>query len=336
MRGLLVLGGFALGLLACSAGSSFACSEDSQCSLTGAPGMCVAGNCAYPSDACESGYAYPDGAPGNLGGMCADVEDPGTGSSSGSDVDTGPSASTGTSDATTSTGGTTVALDGTATGDDTTTSSSGDTSGTGESSSSSGSCVGFEVFLEPQADTFMADDCPMAGCNLFNYGSTSQHEVGSAASGERYVMAMRFDIGEIIAKMPSMFVSAELELFSEVDGQHGGTLEVSMLGDEPAWIEGMQSGDPAEMGESCWDFAQFDKVPWPGDGPPSAAVAELGEVEVEDFGPGDPIVIPLDATVLMEELMGGADSLLIHGQVQGVDLYSRESMTPPQLRVVAC
>lgn len=94
----------ALGLwlaFACSPG--FTCSDDDQCSLSGEPGVCVAGgHCAYPDADCPSGLAFPKGAADDRAGQCVPGEggsgsDSGSGSGSGSGDpgSTGPDPSSG-------------------------------------------------------------------------------------------------------------------------------------------------------------------------------------------------------------------------------------------------
>lgn len=56
---------------ACQPAKAFECSEDTDCSLGGVEGICApTGRCAYPDDACASGYAYPEGAGPSLAGVC--------------------------------------------------------------------------------------------------------------------------------------------------------------------------------------------------------------------------------------------------------------------------
>lgn len=338
----MLVGGFVAGALACSASSSFACMEDTECTLSGEPGVCAAGNCAYPSDTCESGYVYPDGAPGNLAGMCADVEG-GTGSVD-TGTDTGPSESTGSS--TDSTGGTTVALDdGTTSSDDTTTTSGstsvGSSSGvesTSDGASSSGGCNSIDLYLEPVEDAFMADGCPMGGCALFNYGATSQHPIGDTEQGEQYVMALRFDATELLESGIVALESAELELgFALDDNEAAGILRVGTIDPQYQWVEGVQSGMTAADGESCWEAAQFGVQEWPLGGPPDAVVTEVGAFDLGDLG-GVTIVTPLDAEALTAEVVTGADSLLVYGPVGSGTLYlsSRESGSPPRLHLIGC
>lgn len=47
----------------------FTCAVDSQCSVGGVLGKCIAGKCAVPSAQCSSGYVY-DSSAGTLAGMC--------------------------------------------------------------------------------------------------------------------------------------------------------------------------------------------------------------------------------------------------------------------------
>lgn len=52
---------------------TFPCERDSQCTLDGREGICVApGYCALPDDGCEGGYRYHErGVPDDLAGQCA-------------------------------------------------------------------------------------------------------------------------------------------------------------------------------------------------------------------------------------------------------------------------
>jgi hypothetical protein len=66
------LAGFALSLPNCYRPDSYACQSDADCVLAAGDGICTdLGHCAYVSDLCESGWKYPDGVPGALGGKCA-------------------------------------------------------------------------------------------------------------------------------------------------------------------------------------------------------------------------------------------------------------------------
>lgn len=344
MRGWMLVGGFVAGALACSASSTFACMEDSECTLSGMPGVCAAGNCAYPSETCESGYVYPDGAPGNLPGMCADVE----GDTGSVDMGTGPAESTGPSND--STGGSTVALDDGATtssttSDETTTSvgtSVGSSDGTGSEAgeaSSSGGCSSIELELEPVADAFMTDVCAMMmGCELFNYGATPEHPVGDTGL-QQSVMAIRFDTAELLEVGLSEVQSVELRLFYGLDDSDvSGTLRVGVLSPEYQWVEGAQVGMPAADGESCWASAQYQFVDWPAGGPPAAVVADVGEFDLENELGADMIATPLSASKLTEEVISGGDSLLVYGPIESGSLFvfSRESGFSPVLHLIGC
>ena len=343
MRGAwMLVGGFVGGLLACTATTGFACMEDSECSLSGEPGVCAAGNCAYPSETCESGYVYPDGAPGKLAGMCADVEG-GTGSLD-TGTDNGSSETSGSDGG--STGGTTVALDGGTTSDDTTTSAStsfGSSDSAQEEAgeeSSSGGCNSIEVFVDPIADAFMTQGCqgPM-DCSLINHGATDQHPVGETPIGEQFLMALRFDAQALLDLGVVEVQSAELELYFELDDNSiSGTLQVLSLSSEYEWVEGMQSGEMAADGESCWEWAQFQLQQWPDGGPLGAVSAEIGQVDLDDLPGQETIVIPLDPGALVTEVATGADSLLVSGPVDSSSLFvfSRESGLPPMLHLIGC
>ena len=341
MRVWMLAGGFALGVLACSASSGFACTEDSECSLSGEPGVCSGGNCAYPSDECDSGYAFPDGAPGSLAGTCADVDvvpgstgqDTGPGLSSGPGVDTGDS-----------TGGTTVALDdGTTTSDDTTSSPMGTSLGSsdGETTdgSSSGGCNSVELFVDPIADAFMTEGCAMMGCVLLNNGAADQHPIGLGDNDDQSVMAIRFDTKELIDSGISEVQSAELELSFELDDNNiAGTIRVSVLTPEVAWVEGSQIGSLAELGESCWAWAQFQLVEWPEGDPLSAIVADVGQLDVDGPPEGKALAIPLDPAELTGQVLSGANSLLVYGDISpdAMFVFSRESGLGPRLHLTGC
>ncbi len=73
----------------CQPAKAFECTKDADCTLGGQQGICApTGRCAYPSDSCASGYAYPQGAGPSLAGVClppgiadTDTDGPGTGTS---------------------------------------------------------------------------------------------------------------------------------------------------------------------------------------------------------------------------------------------------------------
>lgn len=83
-------GGAGVGLVvACSTPDPFACVLDADCTLAGTPGICVSsGNCAYPDDACTSGFSYPAVTP-NVGGTCVPVDGGTASESDGADDDDG-------------------------------------------------------------------------------------------------------------------------------------------------------------------------------------------------------------------------------------------------------
>lgn len=74
---------------ACQPAEAFECRKAADCTLAGQQGICApTGRCAYPSDSCASGYAYPEGAGPSLAGVClppgivdTDTDGPGTGTS---------------------------------------------------------------------------------------------------------------------------------------------------------------------------------------------------------------------------------------------------------------
>ncbi|MEM6994435.1 MAG: hypothetical protein AAF721_28225 [Myxococcota bacterium] len=72
--------GVVLGYAAsCGGTSAFACQSDADCILTGVPGICdTTGLCAYPDQACPSGFSYPVATP-DVGGDCV----PGSGAADG-------------------------------------------------------------------------------------------------------------------------------------------------------------------------------------------------------------------------------------------------------------
>jgi hypothetical protein len=57
-------------LLAACKAEGFACAGVGECMLAGEPGVCVAGNCAYPDAMCPSGYRYAAGLDNGLAGEC--------------------------------------------------------------------------------------------------------------------------------------------------------------------------------------------------------------------------------------------------------------------------
>ena len=92
VRAVIALGlGAALGYAAgCGSSASFVCAADGECSLAGTPGICADGYCAYPDDACGSGYAYPVSSPSGKGGQCVDgVAEEGAGTGDGDGWATG-------------------------------------------------------------------------------------------------------------------------------------------------------------------------------------------------------------------------------------------------------
>lgn len=107
-----------LGSTACYYAEGFACRDASECSLAGEPGLCLAGNCAYPDLVCASGYRYAEGLHNALAGECAseddvpaapsDESDESSGSSSGPDAPEatriGSTSSSGSNDESTSSG----------------------------------------------------------------------------------------------------------------------------------------------------------------------------------------------------------------------------------------
>lgn len=62
----------------------FACGGDEECTLSGTPGVCLAGGrCAYPAPECPSGLAFPAGAPVDAG-QCVPEGEGGSGGPAGS------------------------------------------------------------------------------------------------------------------------------------------------------------------------------------------------------------------------------------------------------------
>lgn len=146
------------GAAACN-GQTFACGGDGECALAGEPGVCIAGNCAYPDEGCASGLRYPAGLGGALAGECV----PGEGATD-TDVATsnGPSSSTSSgppdvtessSDATSS--GTTEAIALT-TGDVETT---GSPTSTGVDTSSTGDVVSSSTATDLACTDLTCGDC---------------------------------------------------------------------------------------------------------------------------------------------------------------------------------
>ncbi|MEM6994934.1 MAG: hypothetical protein AAF721_30760 [Myxococcota bacterium] len=66
-----IAAGFGL-ITACLSFDPFACADDTQCDRE-ALGVCSAGFCSYPDNACPSGYRYDDNAGMDLGGQCIGV-----------------------------------------------------------------------------------------------------------------------------------------------------------------------------------------------------------------------------------------------------------------------
>ncbi len=135
---------------ACGDVSAFACQGDADCVLTGTPGVCEAGNCAYPDDDCPSGFAYPVATPG-VGGQCV--------AGSGATGDTGDDPEPGTVDggAGTGDGGGTAAVDGSGV-DDGTTSTTAMTVGV---TSSETATVTSDSGTDDGAEVGSADTAPM-------------------------------------------------------------------------------------------------------------------------------------------------------------------------------
>ncbi|MCX4243353.1 LamG domain-containing protein [Paraliomyxa miuraensis] len=90
-RWVLVVVGLASGAcVGCPTLSPFSCSDDAHCDRGGAPGICLAdGACAYPSDACDSGWVRSPNAT-VAPGRCVPVE--------GTSSTTGPGETTSTTD----------------------------------------------------------------------------------------------------------------------------------------------------------------------------------------------------------------------------------------------
>jgi hypothetical protein len=93
----------------CYEPDAFFCRADVECSLAGRTGICTdVGTCAYLDPTCDSGWRYPPGVPGLLGGTCAPGPPPpgdDTTGSTGDDTETTSSGSTSETDGTTGTRG---------------------------------------------------------------------------------------------------------------------------------------------------------------------------------------------------------------------------------------
>lgn len=66
--------------LGCPGVNPYACTNDEQCVLEGAQGICdpEADRCAYPSGDCPTGYRFPEVTDGDLGGRCTVMSTPAT------------------------------------------------------------------------------------------------------------------------------------------------------------------------------------------------------------------------------------------------------------------
>lgn len=336
--------GFAL---SCSAPAAFACEGDEGCSLNGQPGACVNGNCAYPSDGCASGWAFPAGAPGGLAGACADVELGTTTAGSSEPPSLSSESSTGAvqadSSTDSSTDSTTQFLDGTtgSTGMPAASSGGGDSSSTATgapmtSGGSTGGCNSIVVDVQALADTFAAEGCKAFECFEYNYGSSELEAVGWPPQGGQWVMLVTFDLDSVASEQFMALTAVNLLLHVD-DLDDGFNLNVSSLSSAYDWAEGMGEGEPAQDGESCWAFAQHPDAAWPVAGPPAAAAALLGEAAETELM-GDALEIPLDAMTWLSEIQTGNVSMILWMSQGdgGVDVFSRESMLPPVLQIIGC
>jgi hypothetical protein len=102
---------------------AYQCRAAEECTLTGEAGLCLDGSCAYPDDACPSGYRYAAGLGSALAGECVSPDD-----APHEDDDEGPMPQGGTSSSSSSS--TTRGAD--------PTSSSGSEESTGEPASTTG------------------------------------------------------------------------------------------------------------------------------------------------------------------------------------------------------
>ena len=75
--------------LGCPGVDPYACTNDEQCVLEGAQGICdpEADRCAYPSGDCPTGYRFPEVTDGGLGGTCTRATTAATDDASGGNAD---------------------------------------------------------------------------------------------------------------------------------------------------------------------------------------------------------------------------------------------------------
>lgn len=338
--------GFGFGL-ACSTPAGFACQDASECTLGGRPGVCAdTGNCAYPSDGCESGFAYPTGAPGGLAGACADVDDPGTSTASSSGaITTMPRDDSGTDGGTTTlalddttTGGADPGGTGTDNGDDATTSVGLSTdSGTGTEDGETSSCGSVQLELPAIADVFLVDQCSgMASCEDLNYGGSEAGFIGleNPFDGQS-VMLLRFDATEFFDSGAVVLSSATLELTVSALGANG-SLAVASLDGAANWMEGDHAGELPSNGEVTWLHLSYPDELWPDGTPTMSTVSVLGEIGVDPPVPdGTTIQLELDVGTLINDFVAGHQTMLVGGD--GLfHFLARESGEAPVLRLVGC
>ncbi|MEM6995008.1 MAG: hypothetical protein AAF721_31130 [Myxococcota bacterium] len=272
--------GFTAGLLAaaisCGEPAAFSCVEDSECVLSGVEGQCQAtGSCAYPDDACVSGWSYPAGAPAELAGRCIDAagtEDGLTSSGGESTTTSGGTASTGLA-----VDGTTASpTDGTTTGFVTSTGGAVDSSGGGSSSggtgssevgsSSGGACVG-DDHPDLVSDAKIVGDCSQTEIDgvIHDVDDLDFFGIGTCNLPHAVVTSMGSDDVEIcvvvactLDVIPDVECGPEAQAWSLADevftgccgtGMYEADLNCSGGGD--FWAVARSTGD----GTMCSDYA---------------------------------------------------------------------------------
>lgn len=327
----IALGG-ALGVAAsCLPSGAFSCREDADCALALQPGVCADGHCAYPDGECDSGFAFPAGAPEALAGQCAG----GVGTTSGppahgdssDDTDEGAGSDTmGTTAGLASTGATAGESSGTGTGGSGTTGLG--TTGAGTSSTGSSDTGVAETGCEPtELVQFVVDDtfarngsgCPGPGCDDFNYGETQLMDL-TDSDATTSVMLLRF---EAFDPMPLEVesISLRMVLTREEDAvlERGASIRVAAISTAYPWVEGTKDAEVALPGDSSWDEYDVGVGPWPDAGPPAAIVGRtLGGLDAASLGNVGALTdVELDHAALGDLFAAGqANSLIV--EVTGV------------------
>ena len=160
----------------------------------------------YLSEACASGFAYPQGAPPHLAGQCADVEGAAT-TSGGSEMTTqAPTTSAGTS------------------GEDVGSGPDSADDSTSAVATDDGGCSVVLGEVSVACDAFFAAGCP-SDCESYNYGLTKAGSLRNDGRS-RTLLALAFDRQELAALPLADIDAAELVL----SGSGGGvTLDVGTI-----------------------------------------------------------------------------------------------------------